>query len=134
MNKGDIKVLERLIKRYYGIPCGNHICPTEIYYEEIEAIENLISRNKELEEVVKTYNAIPNDYIPNDMKIVIADREYFNNGILKENIIPKSKVREIIENSYPDIAVQKLLELLEEGAINNGQSQTFNRCRNKGRI
>lgn len=69
-----------------------------------ELFENILKlynkekeKNRELEEIVKTYNAIPNDYIPNDMKIVIADREYFNNGILKENIIPKSKVREKIE-------------------------------------
>lgn len=48
----DLKILERLIKRYYNIPCGNHICPTEIYHEEIEAIENLIDRNKELEEKI----------------------------------------------------------------------------------
>ena len=62
-----------------------------------QAIDNIIARYKELEKIVKTYNAIPNDYMPGDVKIVIADREYFNNGILKENLIPKSKVKEKIE-------------------------------------
>lgn len=33
----------------------------------------------------------------NDVKMIIADREYFNNGIFKENFIPKSKVKEKIE-------------------------------------
>jgi hypothetical protein len=89
---------------------------------EIKAIENLIARYKELETIVKTYNAIPNDYIPNDVKIVIADREYFNNGMFKENLIPKSKIKEKIEfikslNEklyYEENVISILQELLED--------------------
>lgn len=32
-----------------------------------------------------------------------------------QNSIPKSEILELIENHYPDIACQKIQELLEEG-------------------
>ena len=96
----DIKILEEYIKDLKLTPeellKSNEVIKF-IEYKEIKAIENLIARYKELDKIVKTYNTIPNDYMPNDVKIVIADREYFNNGILKENCIPKSKVKEKIE-------------------------------------
>lgn len=90
----DIRILEGIIQTYKD---WNEL-PYKFNKEIIQAIENLIQRNKELEKIVKTYNAIPNDYMHNDVKIVIADREYFNNGILKENCIPKSKIKEILEH------------------------------------
>lgn len=73
--------------------------------KELEEIEKehqkqngeLQEKIKEYEKIVEAYNVIPNDYIPKDMKIVIADREYFANGILKETCLPKSKIKEKIE-------------------------------------
>lgn len=117
----DIEILEEILNRQI-----EDIEGTKIVYK---AIENLINRVKELEKIVEAYNVIPNDYIPKDMKIVIADREYFNNGILKETCLPKSKIKEKIEelrkemlNDIDDIQVlyqrhfckTVLQELLEE--------------------
>ena len=64
-----------------------------------KAIKNLIARNKDLEEenILLSVNG-------NNVRTMIH---------MKHSYIPKSKVKEIIENSYPDIAVQKLYELLE---------------------
>jgi len=83
----DIKILEELTKGFDNL----------ISYNQKQAIENLIKRYKQLEKIVKVFNATPNDYMSNDIIIVIADREYFNNGILKENCIPKSKIEEKIK-------------------------------------
>ena len=109
----DIKILEDVLKDK----------DTKLWIGEqgIQTIENLIARYKELETIVKIYNAIPNDYMPNDVKIVIADREYFNNGIFKENLIPKSKVKDEIsylmqkydlEEDY--INYETVIEILQE--------------------
>lgn len=122
----DIKVLEKLQKVFAELRKDDeegHSSAYELQWEDIQAIENLIARNKELEEVVKTYNAIPNDYMGNDIKIVIADREYFNDGILKENLIPKSKVQEILDEygkqEIEDITVirfyKAIQNLVQEG-------------------
>lgn len=84
----DIEILESFIKQLEEF---------EDEEELKQAIENLINRVKDLEKIVEAYNVIPNDYIPKDMKIVIADREYFANGILKETCLPISKIKEKIE-------------------------------------
>lgn len=86
----DIKILEE-IKR-----------PTlatgfERQTKILQAIENLIKGYRELKEITNQYNAFGNDYLSNDVKIIIADREYFNNGIFKENFIPKSKIKAKIQ-------------------------------------
>ena len=44
----DIEILEKLIERFDS-PSGGHIIPTELSFDERNAIENLIKRNKELD-------------------------------------------------------------------------------------
>jgi hypothetical protein len=112
METKDLQSLENLIKGYREL-------------EEENArigMLNLVQEDmiKELEEITNKYDAFANDYMPNDVKMIIADREYFNNGVFKENFIPKSKVKEIIENwknqstYYGSNIVHDLQELMEE--------------------
>lgn len=72
-------------------------------YEYQKAMSNLVTRYKQLEEEntqLKTITQEYNSYLQDsncDTKIIIADSEYFANGFFKENFIPKSKVKEKIE-------------------------------------
>ena len=104
----DIKVLEEFIEEY------NASYPNEeewvvIYPNQVKAIENLIKRNKELEVINKM-------------------QEYRISVIDERELIPKSKVREKIEeledfdsiaNDYDYIYArgqyELCLELLKEG-------------------
>lgn len=118
----DIKNVEYAIKHFNG------------RFKDCLSIANLLTRYKELEEenkklkeITNTYNAFGNDYISNETKMIIADREYFNNGIFKESFVPKSLIKEKIkelENMSKDglyvsrghitSKIQVLQELLEE--------------------
>ena len=112
----DIKILEKLLERFHE-PCYGHICPTELYIEEVEAIENLINRNKELEELDKTntimlnaeiernkeleelargFEKIRDLKVPANTDFIIVMKENYLPYILTD-YIPKSKVREKIE-------------------------------------
>lgn len=62
--------------------------------------DKLKKENKELKEITKQYDAFTNDYMENDKPMIIADRRYFACGIFKENFIPKSKIKEKIEEQY----------------------------------
>ena len=62
----------------------------------LNAIETLISENKELKEKIKEINEEYNAEQKHEM----------------ENTIPKSKVEEIIHNNKPHIAQEKLQSLL----------------------
>ena len=94
----DIKILEEFIGSYkIGIR-------QRVNRNILNCIENLIKRNNELE---KHYQH-EQEYINGE--VFSAKQMYY----IEDNYIDKSKVKEIIENSYPDIAVQKLFELLEE--------------------
>lgn len=95
----DIKVLEDLINYWKDL-----IKMTEkdssaykwikIEDKEIEkpmkALENLIKRNKELEDKVKTLKSLSNDY----NRLWIEKCEEYNSLEIGKNYIPKSKVRE----------------------------------------
>ena len=103
----DIKILEDFIDYYGFIKTAigdDNIRQFEINISknEIKAIENLIARNKELKkenkelkEITTNYNAYP--YYDGDDRIIIADVKYFANGFFKNNFIPKSKIKEKIE-------------------------------------
>lgn len=65
----------------------------------VNLVEQLEKENKELKKITQMYDAFGNDYIRNDVKMIIADREYFDSGIFKESFIPKSVIRDKIEET-----------------------------------
>lgn len=109
----DIKVLEEIIEinKKYGID----IC---INRDEIQAIENLIARNKELEEENIKYERA-NDYLQtlnhkyyednvtllrkNGNVEILSDDIHFKYIDDVNNYIPKSKVREKIDELEKEI-------------------------------
>ena len=114
--------MEKDIKNYMqdNINKGFHkFIYNDLGYDEkcidiINAISNLIEENKELKTITQEYNSYLQDSNC-DTKIIIADSEYFANGFFKENFIPKSKVKEKIEElkdgTYDaKIILQQLLE------------------------
>lgn len=107
MNK-DIKVLKNFIDKQKSNK-GTFV-PTDF---EITAIENLIKRNKELEEIFRQFNAIHKDKIfvkEIPYELIIADTRYFMSGTFYDNFISKSKIREKIEelnNIYQQEIKQK---------------------------
>ena len=101
----DIKILEELIEEYKDCSVKGLDMQVDVSFREKQcnAIEHLIKRYKQLEEEntqLKTITQEYNSYLQDsncDTKIIIADSEYFANGFFKENFIPKSKVKEKIE-------------------------------------
>ena len=110
----DIKILEEFLdlartRDYKGNLTGSFDeFELEVEEKEYKAIENLLTRYKQLEEEntqLKTITQEYNSYLQDsncDTKIIIADSEYFANGFFKENFIPKSKVKEKIEELKED--------------------------------
>ena len=94
----DIEILEGLvngIKKYgfdYDIDGEQH---DSINFEEFKAIENLINRNKELEEELNSVKEI-----------------YYTQKEIETDYIPKSKVKEKIEelNDYDSKFCQRVLD------------------------
>lgn len=74
--------------------------------------------NQELEEIDIHYN----DYIEEVVKAVTHEKDLIvlqeiikvQKRRIEKDYISKYKIREIINNSYPDIAIEKLMNLLEE--------------------
>lgn len=109
----DIKILKEFLAKYKLIDTNTlkEIKPTQFwggatYVEsnEFQAMYNILNRleqlekeNKELKKITQMYDAFGNDYMENNVKMIIADREYFHNGIFNESFIPKSVIREKIE-------------------------------------
>ena len=97
----DIKILEEFIEAY-------KVAEEVLDGDVIHSIYNLVTRYKQLEEEntqLKTITQEYNSYLQDsncDTKIIIADSEYFANGFFKENFIPKSKVKEKIEELKED--------------------------------
>ena len=109
----DIKILEEfLVGNKYCEDCEEKCVDCYIEYEEVQAVANLLTRYKELEEENKEYEATldifdereyrkryleerrteePNLLYPD------ADEIYKRYFELRENSIPKSKVKEKIE-------------------------------------
>lgn len=101
----DILILEQIIKDYKEIsPFFTEKTKYELINVRIivTAIENLIARNKELEEKQKK------------LKQKNIDIEY-KNLLYELYYIPKSKIKEILETTtYPDFTLKKLYKLLED--------------------
>lgn len=93
----DIKILEEMLNS------KEPVCNYILKHQEIEAISNLLTRYKQLEEENKELKAITNTYnsyemsTPEDIRILICDSRYFCNGTFIRKYIPKSKVKEKIE-------------------------------------
>lgn len=102
----DLKVLEEYLSHTHCFQCiaENGLCPDcYIDIQQIQAIENLIKRNKEVEEKA---NKLGKLYYEVNENCIKYEKDY----------IPKSKVREIIQdidNSQPVIAELKLRKLVE---------------------
>ena len=121
----DIEIIEEMIEVYCSCSVDEEGFDMRVdiafMKKECKALENLLTRYKQLEEEntqLKTITQEYNSYLQDsncDTKIIIADSEYFANGFFKENFIPKSKVKEKIEelkNGTYDakIILQQLLE------------------------
>ena len=76
---------------------------TEYFVELYYLFNKEKEKKEELEKIVETYNVMPNKYTPNNMKLVIADMEYFKDGFFKENMIPKSKIEAKIEEIKEEV-------------------------------
>ena len=126
MNNEDIKVLEEFINNYKEIQdkYKDDEIQAEIerscYFEEVpaQAIENLIARNKELEEKNKKLEKFFIKYFDD------IDKEF--NGLLNHKFIdyiPKSKVKEL-QDKY-----KNKIEKLESKKIWNEPVDTINKNR-----
>lgn len=111
----DIKILEEMFFDKEDFEPIGYI-ETHFTKEQQQAIENLIARNKELENITKQYNSYCAEAPENaQYEIVIADKRFFDMGIFEEQFIPKSKVRELREIDNIDLLQFKIKELLQEG-------------------
>ena len=116
----DIKILEENLKNgTIYVNCGNSID---------KALENLLTRykqleeeNKELKHITQNYNAYQQKSDNPNTTIIIADEKWFINGYFKENFIPKSKVKEKIEELKNGTYDAKIIlqQLLEENTGNH---------------
>ena len=100
----NIKLIKEKIKKSRELfaEVGSHIFLNE---ETIIAIEKLIGGYLEKEKECKE------QYEWN----IFYREEMGKKNIQIQNSIPKSEILEIIENHYPDVACQKIQELIEKG-------------------
>ena len=136
----DMNILEKFISKYNEFKTKNGIATLTIDRKEKQAIENLIARNKELEDLynkekIKNRNVemLRIACLPDNTKMVVMYKDDFNRN-WRNDFIPKSKVKEKIEElkkkmeedevdefgihtigwSCLDYVVEVLQELLEE--------------------
>ena len=107
----DIKILEELIEEYKDCSVKGLDMQVDVSFREKQcnAIKHLIKRykqleeeNKELKHITQNYNAYQQKSDNPNTTIIIADEKWFINGYFKENFIPKSKVKEKIEELKED--------------------------------
>lgn len=98
--KEDIDILEKVIDTYNNW----RELPYHFNKDIIQAISNLLlenkklkEENKELKHITQNYNAYQQKSDNPNSTIIIADEKWFINGYFKENFIPKSKVKDKIE-------------------------------------
>lgn len=121
----DIEILEKYIKDKTIKTMGALVTPDK---EELQAIENLINRVKELEEIEKEHQK-QNGELQERIKQRIAytkelEKDLFENS--SNYVIPKSKIKEKIEEidnygdtisfSPPIYKTKKGVEILKEDA------------------
>ena len=132
----DIKILETYLKNSAYKEKDSDFFKNggwEIVDLEIpQAIDNLLKGYRELKEITNTYDAFANDYIPNDVKMVIADRKFFQDGIFNESFIPKSKIKEKIEEleKYRNLAremIEHRVVVADSDSLNYGRAEAHNK-------
>ena len=115
---------------------GNNI------YTLLHLIDCLLKENEELKLITQNYNAFRVDS-PNSTKIIIADSQYFVDEFFKENFIPISKIKDLVDECIPvgkniitreeeyqpnananSYLTQLILELLKE--MENKENEKFN--------
>ena len=101
MNKKEQEAIEK-INNSYDWNTGWVECEAKTWNIIKNLIDKLQKENEELKKQVEQW------------KKTCLDFTYERERILKAPYIPKDKIRNIIDNSYPDIAISKILELLEE--------------------
>lgn len=94
----------------------------EIIKKQKKENEELKIKNNELTTITKTYNAIKQDMTCSNTKIIIADINYFDNGIFNEKFIHESKIKEEIRKIKYDIAKTKE-KIKEENTFPNFMSR-----------
>ena len=97
-SKEDIEELKRLF--YFNRLTQYGKRKLMRYYEQ--RIKQLEEENKELKHITQNYNAYQQKSDNPNTTIIIADEKWFINGYFKENFIPKSKVKEKIEELKED--------------------------------
>lgn len=83
------------------------------YMQQKETIEQQQEEIQELKKVIKMVEIYKAYGIPEDVEMVIMRKDDLLNNTNNE-FISKDKIKEIIEKHYPDVAIVKLQELLEE--------------------
>lgn len=129
----DIQVLKEMLKtrkeqkeiiECAGGYCGNcnpDIKALENAIQTIKAYKELEEENKELKHITQNYNAYQQKSDNPNSTIIIADEEWFIKGYFKENFIPKSRVKENIEELKNGTYDAKIIlqQLLEENTENH---------------
>ena len=101
MNEEDIKILEEYLKNYTECPEWNDTTDCCINKKEIQAIENLINKNKELEETLKD-------------NWEFRDKCYIPKSKIKEKIEELKKKIKYEDNEKVIIWLHKQIRILQE--------------------
>ena len=80
--------------RYYSNNTEHHM-KTAIN-TVLNHLTNIIGQIEELKAITKTYNAYNTE--KDDDKIIVADKRYFDCGVFRDNLIPKSKIIKKLNN------------------------------------
>jgi len=89
----DIKILESFIQ--------TNIDFLQVNKREIQAIENLIARYKELEREKEKYKKLANENLRNE--IIFREKEQPEDVYIKQEMyIPKSKIQEKIDSKFKE--------------------------------
>ena len=96
----DIKRIEKFISdiKECGLnDCGKNCFDFNLLRNLLTRYKQLLEENKELKHITQNYNVYKQKSDNPNSTIIIADEKWFINGFFKENFIPKSKVKEKIE-------------------------------------
>lgn len=109
-----IKILEEIVEIYRSCSVNEEGFDMRVDIgftkKECEALETVLSdykrvleENKELKHITQNYNAYQQKSDNPNSTIIIADEKWFINGYFKENFIPKSKVKDKMEELNKEI-------------------------------
>lgn len=114
MSEEDIKAIKRL---EFILEDKRQCIGSEKNFKAIETVLKLIDKQEkeieELKKVIKMVEIYKSHGIPEEAEMVIMRKDNFLRNTNNE-FISKDTIKEIIEEHYPDVAITKLQELLEE--------------------